>query len=129
MSDSSESPTPRGESFSRRLRLRRRREFQEVFARRCSKRDRLLVVYGRLNGLPHARLGIAVSRRLGKAAVRNRWKRRLREAFRRERAVLPGGIDFVVIPTAPAPAGYRDVCKSLKLLTSEVARRLRRESR
>ena len=36
--------------------------------------------------------------RLGKAVVRNRLKRRLREVFRRHRAGLPGGWDVVVNP-------------------------------
>ncbi|HET6804127.1 MAG TPA: ribonuclease P protein component [Frateuria sp.] len=51
----------------------------------------------RPNGLDHARLGLAVSKRVSKRAVeRNRIKRLVRESFRRVRHQLPP-IDLVVM--------------------------------
>ena len=43
------------------------------------------------------RLGITVTRRVGKAVIRNRLKRSVREVFRRQRAALPEKLDVVVI--------------------------------
>lgn len=43
------------------------------------------------------RLGITVSRKVGKAVVRNRIKRGIREWFRRHRIAIPSGIDYLVI--------------------------------
>ena len=43
------------------------------------------------------RLGLTVSRRVGRAVARNRVKRRVREWFRRERGRLAPGTDYVVI--------------------------------
>jgi ribonuclease P protein component len=47
-------------------------------------------------GRPISRLGIAATRKLGDAVVRNRAKRLVREVFRK--ANVPGGLDIVVIP-------------------------------
>ncbi len=49
-----------------------------------------------------ARLGITVTRKFGNAVARNRVKRLLREVFRLAPDLFPNGIDFVVIPKAPA---------------------------
>lgn len=51
----------------------------------------------RANGLPLARLGLAISKRVSKRAVdRNRLKRLLRESFRQIRHQLPP-VDLVVM--------------------------------
>ncbi len=61
----------------------------------------LVTVHVRSNGLPKFRLGIAVPGRAGNAVVRNRIKRRIREAFRALRPT-PEGVDLVVVPKAAA---------------------------
>jgi ribonuclease P protein component len=49
-----------------------------------------------------ARVGFAAGRRMGSAVVRNRARRRLREAVRRLDGALPDGIDTVWIGRGPA---------------------------
>ncbi|MCD6133542.1 MAG: ribonuclease P protein component [Deltaproteobacteria bacterium] len=45
----------------------------------------------------HSRLGVIASRKVGKACVRNRCKRRLRELFRLNYAKIKGGYDIILI--------------------------------
>ena len=49
------------------------------------------------NGLERPRLGLAVSRRVGKAVRRNRMKRVLREVFRTKTHLFPSGYDAIFI--------------------------------
>jgi ribonuclease P protein component len=43
-------------------------------------------------------MGLAVSKKIGRAVARNRIKRVLREFFRLHQASMPCGIDVVVVP-------------------------------
>ncbi|HJT31527.1 MAG TPA: ribonuclease P protein component [Pirellulales bacterium] len=124
-----ESTKPASEAdqrFRREHRLRRRADFDRVYRRRRSVSDELLIVYGCENGLEHPRLGLSVSRKVGGAVLRNRWKRLLREAFRLNRAELPSGIDLIVAPRPAGKPDLRAVAESLVSLSRRVADRLRR---
>lgn len=71
-----------------RHRLTHARQFQAVYGSKARKVRGPIAVFSMPNGLPHARLGLAVGRRCGGAAVRTAIKRRLREAFRLSRPEL-----------------------------------------
>jgi ribonuclease P protein component len=105
-------------------RLRSGADFKRVYARRCSAGDSLLVVYGCENDLPHARLGLSVSRKVGGAVLRNRWKRLLREAFRLQLAQLPAGVDLVIVPRAQVEPELKALMGSLSQLARRVSGRL-----
>ncbi len=112
------------ERFLAKYRVRRGADFQRAYRRRCSASDERLLVFGYENGLPHSRLGLSVSRKVGGAVVRQRWKRLLREAFRRHRSELPVGLDVIVIPRADSPPTLDDVAKSMVRLTGRLRGRL-----
>jgi ribonuclease P protein component len=79
-------------------------ELREISRTGRRIRDNLFSVHTRANCLGHARLGITVSRRVsGKAVVRNRIKRCVRESFRQTQNRL-GGLDLVVIAQPGAGA-------------------------
>jgi ribonuclease P protein component len=63
---------------------------------------------------PGPRLGVTATRALGGAVVRNRIKRRLREAFRLHRANLVASWDIVLNPRrAAAGASFTEVQNAL----------------
>ena len=119
--------TKAGQRHARFPRRREKLEFDPVFARRCSAGDDLLVVYGLENGLTWPRLGLSVSRKIGRAVIRNRWKRRLREAFRLSRERLPAGIDLVVIARPAEEPEFGRLRESLIELATRIANKLERQ--
>lgn len=114
--------------LGRSRRLTRQRDFERVFARRCSRGDRWLVVYVDSNDLGQRRLGIKAGKRLGNAVRRNRIKRRIREAFRLRQHDLPPGLDVICVPrdASVAQAAIDRLGRSLCELTAQAAHRLRR---
>lgn len=64
----------------------------------------LLVLFVAPNDLGYTRVGITVSGRVGKAVVRNRARRRLREALRVRLPLLPPGRDLVAVAIAGRPS-------------------------
>jgi ribonuclease P protein component len=109
--------------------LLRPADFQRVFARRRSVSDDSLIVYACENDLPHLRLGLSVSRKVGPAVVRNRLRRLYREAFRLTRADMPTGLDLVIVPRGKQLPALEELKKSLPRLVKTLAGRLSREKK
>ena len=113
--------------FPAQYRVRCQADFRRAYQKRCTASDGRLLVFGYPNSLSHPRLGLSVSRKIGGAVQRNRWKRILREAFRLNRQDIPPGIDLVVIPRVEAEPELRGVAESLGRLAQRLARKLRAE--
>ena len=110
--------------FPRSARIRKNFEFERVYAENAYAADKALVIQACLNHTNQSRLGLSVSRRVGNAVVRNRWKRLIREAFRVNRSKLPASLDLVVRPRKGATANYAAIAKSLVALASRLKKRL-----
>jgi ribonuclease P protein component len=115
-----------GHPKSRRLRVRR--EFlvvQGSGVRVHTPHFVLVVARGPIVDAP-ARLGITVTRKVGDAVRRNRVKRVVREAFRLDRALLPAGVDLLVIAKNGAPTlGLAEVQAEWARARSQLQRRAR----
>lgn len=113
--------------FPKTHRVRRKKEFDRVYGRHRSVADDVLLVYGSENSLRVSRLGLSISRRVGNAVMRNRWKRVLREAFRLGWHQLPTGLDLVVTPHRQAQPDLAKVFRSLCRLSQRMANKLSRD--
>lgn len=123
----------RSEAFPRTLRLRRRREFVRVQNHGEKHHVRHFLVFvlaapaGTSDGdeavrLPPPRLGVTVTRKVGTAVIRNRIRRWVREAFRRERARFAAGLEMVWVAKQTAAAGcYADVVADMNTMVARLA--------
>lgn len=103
-----------GASFPKSIRVRKRREYLAVQRGGRRVTTEHFIVHARPNGGRPVRLGVTVSRKVGKAVVRNRVKRLCREAFRRNVAQLPHGLDVVLVARHGRPAdGYEQVVREM----------------
>jgi len=85
-------------SFSKRERLKRKREIDAVLESGQKLANQYLVVIYRPNELDVSRLAVIVGRKFGKAHDRNRFKRYVREYFRLYKASWKRRIDVVILP-------------------------------
>jgi ribonuclease P protein component len=122
---------PRPEALPKQKRLAKRREFVRVYDSGQKVFSRYAVLFFAANDLPHSRIGITATKKLGKANVRNRLKRWTRETYRRQRdplALDPQSLDIVVnVKPNAAAASFedfsRDLTRVLERVVSEAARR------
>lgn len=104
--------------------LKENYEFRRVYNKGKSGVSPFLVVYARPNRSGKNRLGVTVSTKLGKAVVRNRARRRLREIYRLSQGQMKQGYDIVLVArsravTAPyheLSHAYRKLCEKLELM-------------
>ena len=72
----------------------------------------MMVLYARKNRTGTNRVGITVSKKLGKAHIRNRVRRRLREAYRLNEDKFQPGWDIVVVARSKAiDCDFRELTK------------------
>ena len=89
--------------------------------------DGYLVLYARKNRMDVNRVGITVGKKLGKAHVRNRTRRRIREVYRLNELSFQPGWDIVVVARSRAvdapfdklTASYLALAKKAGILAEE----------
>jgi len=80
--------------------LKKNYQFRFVYNKGHSRANRLLVMYVLANGTENNRLGICVSKKVGKSVVRSRVLRLIKESYRLNEGKLCQGYDIVVIARA-----------------------------
>lgn len=104
-------------SFTKAERLTKNSEFRRVFRKGKSFSNSCLKVYihptNFLEDKP-VRLGLVLTRKLGKAVKRNKLKRRLREFFRLHKHLLKPGLEIIFLPRDRAiDRNYDELEKSI----------------
>jgi ribonuclease P protein component len=98
----------------KRFRLTRSRDFTRV--RRAGRKagSNLLALRALDTRSPDLRIGFTASKKVGKATVRNRVKRRMREAVRSRLTQIRSGQDLIFIAHPPAAeASYHEIDESV----------------
>ena len=79
-----------------------------------------LVLYAKKNREGKNRVGITVSKKLGCAVIRNRVRRRLREAYRLQEAQFAPGWDIVVVARSRCIKGdFPAICEAYLSLAAK----------
>ena len=82
--------------------LKKNIDFQNVYRNGKSYANRFLVVYILENHTEKNRLGISVSKKVGKSVIRHHLTRLIRESDRLHEDMFDSGLDIVVIARATA---------------------------
>jgi ribonuclease P protein component len=116
---------PRSEALPKEKRLAKRREFLRVYETGRKLFSRYCVVFFAANDRSFSRVGVTVTKKLGKANVRNRLKRWTREIYRRQRAPLEldrSALDLVInVKPNAAAAEFRDFSSDLERTLGKIA--------
>lgn len=100
--------------------LKKNFQFRYVYHRGKSVANRFLVMYVMKNGKNKNRLGISVSKKVGKSVVRSRVTRLVKENYRLLEQEFGRGFDIVMIARVSAKdASYKDIEKSLLYLAKK----------
>ena len=91
--------------------VRRRADFEQAYDAGAKVSGRFMTMFVMPNAVGYARLGVAATRRIGGAVIRNRAKRLTRELFRHQKPAA--GLDVIVVPRrefldAPFPSLERE---------------------
>jgi ribonuclease P protein component len=98
-------------------RLRRNWQFRQVFGKGRFTVGQGLIFYRLPNELCFNRIGLVASKKVGKAVMRNRAKRLMREAYHQLEAKMPQGYDLIFVARqAMAGCDLQQVLGEMKLL-------------
>jgi ribonuclease P protein component len=100
--------------------LRKNAEFKRVYREGRSLATKTTVLVYKKNKEAYNRLGISISKKVGKSVTRHRLKRRYKEAYRSLEHVLKKGYDFVIIARKGADRlTYAEAVRDLQRLISQ----------
>lgn len=95
--------------------LKLNKDFKRLYYRGKSAACGYVVVYYQKNRLAENRLGLTCSKAVGKAVVRNRTKRLMRESYRLLEHRIKSGVDIVIVArTRAAGKSFEMIFKDIR---------------
>ena len=102
--------------------LKKNYEFRRLYNKGKSAATPYVVVYVKRTGRDTNRLGVTVSNKIGKAVVRNKVRRRLREIYRLHEHEMQRGCDLVFVARyAQLEQAVLKACRQLKVIKEQSA--------
>lgn len=91
-----------GDFMQNTVSIKENRDFTRLYKSGKFYSSDCLILYVRKNRLDQNRLGVTVSKKVGKAVVRNRVRRRIKESYREIESRISASYDFVVVARGKA---------------------------
>ena len=95
--------------------LKRNNDFRRIYSKGRSFGSSVLVTYVLKNRRGEVRIGITTSKKIGKAVLRNRSRRIIREAYRMIADAVRQGVDLVFVARGKTPfVSSNDILRAMK---------------
>jgi ribonuclease P protein component len=117
--------------FNKKLEIIKRKcDYRNVYSQGISVADKYLVLYARTNFSNINRFGFSISKKVGKAVVRNRIRRLLKEICRLNPQFFNTGYEYVIIVRPEGAAlDFKGAFSSLKFLAGKINKRIKQQSK
>lgn len=97
------------QTFEKNERLRLRNDFKKLFDSKGRSVNSYFVLVFRKNDLEYSRIAVSIKKKFGKAVLRNKLRRQIKEIYRTNKQDFPQGYDFLFIPRKALSNIYKDV--------------------
>ena len=106
--------------MQKQYRLTSSRSFDDLYRHGAVYKDKSLVLYVAKSKFPLPKVGFSVGKKVGGSVQRNRTKRRLREAFRRELDRVAKGHNYIFVArSGSAERSYEELREAMILLLKQ----------
>lgn len=105
--------------------IKKNNQYRKIYGQGVSVADRFLVLYAYFYGGNSPRFGFSISKKVGKAVVRNRLRRLLKEVCRLNPQLFPKGYDYVfIVRREGVTLGFHQITSSIHQLSSRIKKKI-----